>query len=130
MKTNVGTIKVGKNTVNHAATLAKYGYQSEVVDGVIHTQVAEFVTTVDFSTGNPVATLAALVRAKKALTYKTPIINMAGKEVHGSNAGGTAALDAVLKGASCLMMKDASLIKVKVKVGKVTEADFLAQLGL
>ena len=132
MKT--GLITVGKNTKNHTATLAKFGYKAETIDGVIHTQVSEFVNAVDFSTGNPVATLATLVRDKKALTYKdTKIINIDGKEVHGCNGGGTAALDAVLKGASCLMMRDASLIKVKkVKpaTGLTTEADFLAQLGL
>ena len=91
-----------EGTKNHAAHLQSIGYKVEVFDHAIMVEVAEFVAELDLRE-DPKKVLAALVKAKKALTYKSRI-----HFAHGTfyNIRACGQLDKIIPGLSCIVMHD------------------------
>jgi hypothetical protein len=72
---NVARIRVGKNTAGHKAALAKLGYTVTEEDGHLAVEHNGFEDVFEFTAAN----LAALVKDKKFLSYKTKVTFEDGK---------------------------------------------------
>ena len=94
-----GTIKLGKNTKNHAAGLAALGYKTVTEGDVVKVEVSGWAEKEPTN----LEELKAIVSAKQGIPYLRGLMTCY-------------AMDKILKGASCLVMTGPKAEKAVVKV--------------
>lgn len=114
----VGSIKMGKNTKGHRASLEKMGYKVSEEEGELKVEVTGFVSHLDLSENQDA--LREVIAKKQALTYSTKVLFKDGKSLFGVPA--CTRLGAL----SCLIMKPAKGAKAPKEGGEFNIDDFLA----
>ena len=113
----VGSIKMGKNTKNHAAALRKMGYEVTEEGDELKVQVTGFVQHLDLSENQDA--LKEVIAKKQALTYSTKVLFKDGKSLFGVPA--CTRLGAL----SCLVMKPAKGAKKEKVESEFNLDDFI-----